>query len=247
MLAQRYMAAVRKQLDFLEQTQLDAVDRGAELVAASVAKGGAVFLSDIGHGLSGDFLNRAGGLALVQHFSYGFNVNDPVPECKKGRPAAPGALDRELETVRLAVRSSNLRPGDVMLIGSVSGRNRGPIELALACREFGVKVIAFTAMDYTKQVTSAHPSGKKLWECADVVLDMGAPFGDGGTEVPGLDFKLFPLSGVGTITLGWMLWGTVVEKLRERGCEPTVFMSINREGGKEYYDKAIKRYQATGY
>jgi uncharacterized phosphosugar-binding protein len=44
-----------------------------------------------------------------------------------------------------------------------------------------------------------------------------------------------------------MLRSTLVEKLRAKGLEPTAFMSINREGGKEFYDKAVKRYQEKGY
>jgi len=247
MLANDYLNAVRQTLDFLESTQVPAVEKAATLIADAVAAGGAVFCSDMGHGMSGDFLNRAGGLALVQHFTYGFSLTDPVPECKRQRAPAKDALEREAESVRLAVRGGNLRPGDVMLVGSVSGRNRGPVALALACREFGVKVIVFTAMVYTKEVTSYHPSGKKLCDCADVVIDIGAPYGDAGVAVPGLDFKLFPMSGVGTLVSGWMLWSTLVEKLRAKGLEPTVFMSVNREGGKEFYDQAVKRYQEKGY
>ena len=37
--------------------------------------------------------------------------------------------------VRFAVESSPLRAGDVIIISSVSGKNREPIELAFACRD----------------------------------------------------------------------------------------------------------------
>ena len=57
----RYLEAVRAVLAHLEQTQTDAIESAAELVASSLSKDGAVFCSEIGHGIQGDFLNRAGG------------------------------------------------------------------------------------------------------------------------------------------------------------------------------------------
>ena len=56
--------------------------------------------------------------------------------------AMPG-LQPDLEHIRCAVRTSQLRAGDVVLVGSVSGRNRMPVELAIQCREIGAKVVVF--------------------------------------------------------------------------------------------------------
>ncbi|MHB9023221.1 MAG: sugar isomerase domain-containing protein [Armatimonadota bacterium] len=242
----QYTAAVRGILEHLETTQMPAIEQAADLVIAALTHGGAVFCSGIGHGNEGDFLNRAGGLAALQRFSFGCNITDPVAECLKDRPRQE-PFDRERETVHFAVKASNLRTGDVLLLSSVSGKNKGPIELALACREQGVKTIGFTAMAYTAQVEPIHPSGKKLFEVVDVVIDIGAPYGDAVVDVPGYDYKALPISGVAMTVIGWMLWGRVMEKMAEAGTPPTVFMSINRAGGPEHYEQRVAEYQRRGY
>ena len=80
-----------------------------------------------------------------------------------------------------------------------------------------------------------------------MAIDNGAPFGDGAVDIPGFDFKLLPVSGVSMTVIGWMIWGRVMEQMAAAGNPPTVFMSVNRPGGKEYYDQAVAEYQRRGY
>jgi uncharacterized phosphosugar-binding protein len=149
--------------------------------------------------------------------------------------------------VRLAVRAGNLRAGDAVLVGSVSGKNREPVEIALACAEIGVTVIGMTSLEYTRQVESLHPSGKRLFEVAGVVIDIGAPFGDAAVAIPGYDYDLLPVSGVGFIVSGWMIWGRTLEKMAEAGDPATAYMSHNRPGGPESYRENRERYLKRGY
>lgn len=242
----QYLSAVRRVLDYLEQTQIESIEQAAEIIAGAISGGGMVWCAAIGHSNEQDFLNRAGGLAAVQHFRWSFSASSPVPECKSGRPR-PEPYEEDLETIRHAVRASNLRSGDVLLVGSVSGKNRAPVELALACREAGAKVVAFTSLEYTAQVDSLHPSGKKLCEVADVVIDNGAPYGDAAVSLEGYPCDVLPVSGASMVIAGWMLWGSVMEKLAAKGTPATVFMSVNREGGSEFYQKAVAQYNERGF
>ncbi len=241
-----YLNAVRGILDHLEKTQLDAVDRAAALVDHALRHEGAVFCADIGHDNQSDFINRAGGLAAVHPFKVQFAITDPVARCRWDRPR-PQPVDRECETIRLAVRASQLRAGDVILIGSVSGSNIRPVELAMACRDHGVRVVALTAMDYTLKVASKHPSGNRLCEVADVVIDNGAPYGDAAVTVPGIDTAVLPVSGVVMTVCGWMIWGRVMERMAAAGDPPSVFMSVNRPEGPAYYERSRARYEERGY
>ena len=234
----RYLEAVRRILDHLEKTQLSVVEKAADLVIAALSHGGTVHCHGIGHGTEGDFINRAGGLAAVQPFTFGLNVNDPVPDCLKDRPRAE-PFERDLETVRFAVKASALRAGDVMMLGSVSGKNRGPIELALACRASGVKVIGLTSMEYTGKVKSLHPSGKKLCEVVDVAIDNGAPYGDAVVAVPGFRQKVAPLSSLTGVAIVNSLVAEVVARLVRRGITPPVFMSANVDGADEFNERLL--------
>lgn len=235
---QRYLDAVRGILIHLEQTQLPAIDQAASLIVHALTQKGAVYCAEIGHGIHGDFIGRAGGLAAVRTFSRHFTIKD--------RPHSESA-PRDLDEIRLGVASSNLRAGDVMLIGSVSGRNCGPVELALACREKGVKTIGLTALAYTQQVTSTHPSGNKLCDVVDVVVDIGAPYGDAAVDIPGYEIRLLPVSGVANAVAGHLIFGAVMEQMARLGQPATVFMSVNREGGSDAYQKAVEQYESRGY
>jgi uncharacterized phosphosugar-binding protein len=241
-----YLAAVRAILDHLEKTQLSAIERAADLVIHALTHKGAVWCAEIGHSTQNDFINRAGGLAAVQAFAHTFTVSEKISDALKDRPRKAN-VERDLEAIRLAVKTSQLRAGDVLLVGSVSGKNRAPVELALACRDNGIKVIGFTSLQYTAKVESLHPSRKKLCDVVDVVIDNGAPYGDAAVEIAGIEHKVLPISGVAMNVAGWMLWGRVMEKMSAAGNPPTTFQSINRAGGKAAYEKALAQYNQRGW
>lgn len=241
-----YPEAVRKVVAHLENTQAEAIERAAQLVVGSLTADGAVFCSDIGHGIQGDFLNRAGGLAALQPLTFGLSVTDPVARCRAERPR-PEPVNREIETVRVALRTGNLRAGDVVVAGSVSGRNVRPVELALVCRDLGIRTIGLTSLTYTARVEPLHPSGLRLCDVADVVVDIGAPYGDAAVDLPGLDVTVMPVSGIGFAVAGWMIWERVMTMMVDAGKPPTVFMSVNREGGQRYYERARERFNELGY
>ncbi len=245
MVSLEYPNVVRRIVDHLESSQMGSIQKAADIIADAISCGGIAYCSEIGHANQHDFLNRAGGLAAVQAFSYSFASNAAHPTCQTDS-RKPGD-DQDLEIVRFAVDHSPLKDGDVMLLGSVSGKNRAPVELAMACREKGLKVVGFTSLTYTAQVESLHPSGKKLCDVCDVVIDNGAPYGDASVAIDGWDRNCCPISGASCIIAGWMLWESVIRLLNERGQDPTVFMSVNRAGGMEQYQKDVASYNERGF
>lgn len=242
-----YVSKARDILTHLEQSQQqEAIAAAAELCVDALRQGGSIHCAEIGHGIQGDFIHRAGGLCAVQPFTWTIAVQQPLPEIRRREQAAEN-VNRDVEQVRLAVEFSDLRPGDVMFVGSVSGRNRRPVELALSCRERGVRVVAFTSMAYTARVESLHPSGKRLFEVADVVVDNGAPYGDAGVEVPGYDVSLIPLSGLGMLVSGWLIWEQVMTRMAALGTPASILISHNRKGGPEFNEKSRATYNEKGY
>ncbi|MDO9542326.1 MAG: SIS domain-containing protein, partial [Kiritimatiellia bacterium] len=99
MVPQQYLNKVRGILDHLEQTQMPALAQAAELIVQALTHQGLVYCSELGHGIQGDFLGRAGGLAVIQPFNYTVNVTSPVPRCYQNRPR-PDTWEQDLETVR---------------------------------------------------------------------------------------------------------------------------------------------------
>ncbi len=242
-----YMDSVRAAMDKIAETQFTTIELAAATISKSLLNGGVLYCHDIGHGLQGDFLHRAGGMAALRAFTFKFDIKDSVAPPLSNRPRDGESIDRTIEMVRLAVRTSTMRRGDVILLGSVSGRNIIPVEMALACREIGVKTVAFTAFEYTVKVPSLHPTGTRLKDAVDFAIDIGAPYGDATTEIPGYDIRLLPVSGVGTLVAGWVLMGETMRLMSEAGQPATVFQSFNSAGGAERLDLSHKQYDERGF
>ena len=141
---------------------------------------------------------------------------------------------------------SDFKAGDVLVVSSVSGRTEKVVNLAYDCVKKGITVIAFVSMEYASSVDPVHPSGKKLYEIADLTIDNCAPEAEALLEVEGIEAKFAAVSGITSDYLMWSITAAAVEKLLKDGYTPGIFKSINYPGGKEYYDTVIKKYEETG-
>ena len=157
-------------------------------------------------------------------------------------------LDTSMEGLAAyALKASGARPGDVMILGSVSGRTFSIVDLAYEARKMGLKIIAVTSMSYATQVESPHSSGKKLYELADVVLDNCAPAAEAMMEVEGIEARLCAASGLSAAFILWSVTTVVVEELMKKGKTPGVLKSANFPGGNDYNKSYIEpRYEKEG-
>jgi uncharacterized phosphosugar-binding protein len=235
-------------LQKIRETQREAIRRAASLIADSLAASGALHLYDNGH-CPGEPVGRAGGLMAIHPISVSLNVSHPAPpqhqEKLKQRGSAPDF--RQLQQVgRIAVERSNMMPGDCLILMSVSGRNPLPVEMAIAAREMGVKLIAITSLAYSQAVESRHPSGKRLFEAADIVIDNCGVPGDAIVEIDGLETRAGPTSGVAGCYIIWALTCEVVHQLVERGLCPSIYKSVNLPDGEEFNERVREQYLETG-
>ena len=120
-----------------------------------------------------------------------------------------------------------------MIINTNSGRNAIPIEMAPERKE-GVFTVVITNLNQSKSSTSRHPSGKKAYEFADLIIDNCCPIGDGMMDIDGI--KTGPAS---TIVVMFLLNIAITEAMKlvvSRGKRPYVFQSQNVDG---YDNEAI--------
>jgi uncharacterized phosphosugar-binding protein len=244
MLGKQYVDIMRGQLDKIE-AQLDHIGEVADAIADRLAAGGALHIHDTGHLLNQELVNRAGGLMAMTPLQYSFSVHNPVSAKHGGRKAASD-LDSRLAVTGAVLDASQVRPEDVLLIGSVSGRAAHVVDLALRARERGTLVVALTSLTYSSSVTSKHPSGKRLFEAAEMVIDNGAIEGDACLEIEGLPVKAVPTSGVGAALNAWTLVAETLERLLARGVTPTVYASANLDWGMEFNDQAKRGFDEKG-
>ncbi len=134
----------------------------------------------------------------------------------------------------------SLKAGDVLVVSSVSGRTAHVVDLAWEAMEKGVNVIAFTSMEYARQVDPVHPSGKKLYEFVTLAVDNCAPAAEAMLEVEGIEARFAAASGIASDYIMWNITSVVVEKMLEKGLTPGILKSANFPGGNDYNKQIIE-------
>src|ERR1051326_7734966 len=104
-----------------------------------------------------------------------------------------------------------------MILVSTSGIRVIIIEMALGARQRGLKVIGLCSREHCDQAKPAHPSGQKLTDVVDVLLDNGAPAGDTLLRLEGCRHKTGPFSTLGGALVMNMLRCEVAGRLVKRG------------------------------
>jgi uncharacterized phosphosugar-binding protein len=229
-LAAAYLEKSLELLQRVSDTQLEQIEHAAELIAETVAGGHTLYAWGGPHSNLPvqDIFWRAGGLALVNPlFSPGLSLE-----------AGPIYLTSFYERVEGAgqeyFRQIGAEAGDAIILVSTSGRNAFPIEMAMAAREAGLIVIGLTSLAYSQAVGSRHPSGKKMYEFCNVVLDNLTAPGDAILADDRLPQKVGPTSGWAGCLMLQALMAEVAERLAEKGITPPIYYALNLDGSEEY-------------
>ncbi|WP_028811045.1 SIS domain-containing protein [Streptomyces flavidovirens] len=209
-------------------------------VADTVAAGGRLFAFGAGHSslAAQDVVYRAGGLALMNLLAVPGTVGVDV------MPATLGsALERVDGLAAAVLDSSPAKPGDVLVIISLSGRNALPVEMAMNARALGLKVIGVTSVAYTRATKSRHVSGTYLKDHCDIVLDSKIAVGDAELTAEGIEAPFAPASTVVTSALMQAVMACAAGDLAERGIEPPLLRSGNVDGGHEWNGRVMTEYR----
>lgn len=94
--------------------------------------------------------------------------------------------------------------------------------------------------------TPRHPSGKTLFELADVVIDTKVPAGDSAVPLKNHVDNVGPVSTMAFVTVVWMTITTVAEILADRGVKLFIHPSHNVPGdttARERLDEALAVYK----
>ena len=234
-----YLENVRGILAGAIETQHEAMERGAQKMAEATLSGHNIFAFGCSHAglLALELYYRSGGMATINPVrAAGLNLDiDPATMTSQ--------MERLPEYGRLIIDNIPLEADDVILIHSVSGRNTVTVDAAMRAREKGAFVIALTSLAATTQVTSRHPSGKNLYEVADLVLDNCGCLGDGCISLEGIPEKIGPTStAVGAAMLNAMMT-RAVQLVIEAGGVPPVFVSANLDGGEAHNREMMRAYR----
>jgi uncharacterized phosphosugar-binding protein len=247
MLALTWLDNVRAVMDDIQKSQLPAIRHAAELMADSIAAERWVHTFGCGHATIPveEMYPRIGGFV-------GFHPIVELPLTFFTRITGEMGIHQFLFLERAEgygnaiMKSYTFDSRDTMWIFSHTGINNVNIDVALRAKELGMCVVATGSAEQAKASTPRHPSGKKLFDIADVVIDTRVPAGDSSVPLAGHVDNVGPVSTMAFVTVVWMTITTVAELLAARGVKLYIHPSHNVPGdttAHERLDAALAEYK----
>lgn len=239
--ARDYIQKCRELADIVE-AQLPQIEEVADWFAASILAGRMVHVFGSGHSriLVEEMWPRYGsfpGFNPIVELSLTFH--NLVVGANGQRQAM--FLENVSGLAAQILRNFAISPEDTAFVVSSSGCNVVPIEMAQGFREEGVRVVAMISRRHSEASASKHPSGLKLQDFADLVLDTGAPVGDAMVRIQGLDTPVSPGSTVGGCLLVNSIKAEVADRLVRAGRPPRVLTGaavVGAERAREIFEAA---------
>ena len=235
-----FLNQLASMLERLRDAQVDTIGEAARICATVIASGGLVHVFGSGHSslVAQDGFGRAGGLIPVNLI-----VSEDLLSIRGLRA---GPIERVSGLAASLLESEPVQAGDALIVVSNSGRNAVPVEMAEIARARGLSTIAITSLAHSSEVASRAPSGKRLYEVVDVVIDNLAARGDAGVRLAGGPQS--PVVGPTSTILGAAILQAIsvetAATLAASGLEPPVFISANIEGGDAHNAEALRRLKA---
>jgi uncharacterized phosphosugar-binding protein len=229
----RYLQIANSIVQKIIDTQLDAIEKAAEICSNTIVKDGLVFCWGGGHSRMSveEMFPRIGSypgffpmVELALTFYTNVVGNDGLEQSF--------FIERADGYAESVLRSYEFGPHDSMICFSSTGINGVVIDMALNAKKMGMPVIAVTSVQHADSTVSRHKSGKKLKEIADVVIDNCTPPGDAVVDIEGLKYKVGPTSTIGAAAVVNALKARTAEMMMAKGVEPVILTSphfIERE------------------
>jgi uncharacterized phosphosugar-binding protein len=240
--ASEFANEVSRRLERLTAMAADGgLDAAVDLMTRAIEAGAVLQAFGTGHSeaFAMEIAGRAGGLIPTNKIA----LRDVVLRGSLAVDALGGSsLERNPDIVAELWEISPIQPGDVFLIASNSGVNGSVVGMALMAKERDHDVIAVTSLKHTAQVRPKHPSGRRLSEIADVVIDNLAPYGDATLALPG-GVAVGSVSSITSAFIAQLLTIGVAERMNGDGQVPPLYLSANIPGGDEHNHALEKQYE----
>ncbi|MGV3773384.1 MAG: SIS domain-containing protein [Verrucomicrobiales bacterium] len=234
---ERYYQTLLNQFEQIKTTQWDKIKQAGAWLGESLANEGWLYAFGTGHShmLAEEIFYRAGNPARATPI-----LDEKLMLHENAIEAT--YIEREPGYGREILKRYPVKKGDVLVVISNSGRNAVPIDLALAGREQGLKVIAITNLTQSMAWPSRHASGKRLAEVAELTIDNCGVNGDSALEVEGLPGAIGPT----TTSTGALIMNAIIVEGIERsllaGKTAEIFISSNTNGD-DHNNKLLQKYR----
>ena len=237
-----FATEVRTRLDQIAALAAEGgLDEAITLLTEAIQAGAVIQAFGTGHSeaFAMEIAGRAGGLIPTTKIA----LRDLVLRGGYELDSLGGsAMERNPNVAEDLWAVSTINPGDVFIIASNSGVNGSIVGMALLAKQHGHPVIAVTSLEHTMAVQPKHPSGQRLRDVADVVIDNLAPYGDATLSLEGG----VPVGSVSSITsafIAQLLTIGVAERIAATGAVPPLYLSANIPGGDEHNSGLEAKYE----
>lgn len=237
MMYQEYLKIINEQLHREIMEEGPAIEQAAEYCAASITAGRLIHVFGCGHSqmFAMEVFYRAGGLVPVNALL--------IPHLALFPKAKLSTIQERMEGFSagyLELEDTDAR--DTMIIVSISGRNSAVIDMAIAAKKIGMKVIALLSRQFSDITVSRHTSGKKLGDIADVIIDIKCVAGDAVLRMEGLTPSFCGTSTVLGMVIMESIVAQTVENCVKQGYNPPIYTSSNLDQGDAINAEFIRQY-----
>lgn len=238
-----------ERLNQLKKTQSGVIQQAAELCADRIASGGLVFLFGNGHSrmMCEEMTPRQGGFpGFVALVETALSNHAAIIGANGLRSSLflenyEGYAEHILSSFRFGAH-------DAFIIISTSGIRPVVVEMATGARSRGMPVVAILSRAHSDEAKAAHSSGKKLADCADIVIDNLCPPGDCVLELDGLEWRTGPVSTLTGAMIINMIRCGVAEALLAKGIKPVILPShqfLDNTSAAEQLDAFYEAYRQS--
>lgn len=234
-----YYDKVQEQLKAQIEEEKANIELAAKYCSESVLAERLIHVFGCGHSqmFAMEVFYRAGGLVPVNAMI--------TPHLSLAPKAKLSTIQERVEGfANVYLDQENTDSRDTMIIVSISGRNACPVDMALAAKAKGMKVIALTSKSFSDSVTSRHSSGKLLKDVADVVIDIKCVSGDAVLQMDEMEASFCGTSTVLGMTVMECIIAQTVENCVNQGYIPPVYVSSNLDKGDKINAEYIKKYSS---
>ncbi|GLI50371.1 MULTISPECIES: SIS domain-containing protein [Tepidanaerobacter] len=233
-----YYSIIKNQLKMQFEEEKESIEKAAEYCANSIMSERLIHVFGCGHSqmFAMEIFYRAGGLVQTNPLL--------IPHMALFPKAKLSTIQERVENFTPAyLELINTDEKDTMIIVSISGRNAGVIDMALAAKKKKMNVIALTSLDFTNSVSSRHSSGKLLKDISDVVIDIKCVAGDACLSIDGMKHKFCGTSTVLGMAVIEAIMAQTIENCVKLGYIPPVYVSSNLDEGDAINEEYIKKYR----
>ena len=234
-------AIMTQQQKFID-TQIENFEKAALLMTESWKNKNNVWIFS---GAAGDIITqelhfRAGGFATMNPIIF----TNPYLKFSSIRPLSlMWQIEKLPSIIRFMWQNVAFEKGDTVTLNSAAGANTMMVEAADICKELGMNSIAITNTTLSKQCETSALNGEKLYEVADVVIDLCGTDTLGKVKIKNGEYICSGDLVLGVMSAQSLVVATAAE-MAKQGYEAPILRSVNKEGAAVYNSALMQKYKS---